>query len=83
MIAYPNAPRAWGYTRGMARSLGLALPEAVIEGWLSREELGALVAACSQCGATCDCTSWLAQGKQSTSAPVFCPNGAALEQLRP
>lgn len=83
MIAYPEAPRAWGYTRGMARSLGLSLPEAVLEGWLSRDELGKLVAACCQCAASGQCTTWLAQGKDSPTAPAFCPNGSALEQLRP
>ena len=83
MIAYPDAPRAWGYTRGMARNLGYSLPEAVLDGWLSRAELGALVEACSNCGATRDCTSWLARGGQGQETPAFCPNGPALQALRP
>jgi hypothetical protein len=39
MIGYPEAPRAWWLTRGMARISGVNLPRAVVEGWLQRDEL--------------------------------------------
>ena len=83
MIGYPEAPRAWGYTRGMARAVGASLTEAVVEGWLSRGELGALVEACRTCGATATCTDWLAHTVESQSLPAFCPNASALAALRP
>lgn len=83
MIGYPEAPRAWGYTRGMARAIGASLTEAVVEGWLSRAELGTLVEACRTCGATGDCTRWLARTVEARALPEFCPNAAALEALKP
>lgn len=83
MIGYSDAPRAWGFTRGMARACGYSLTHAVVEGWLSRAELGRLVEACRTCGATADCTRWLAQTVEAGDLPGFCPNRAALAALRP
>lgn len=83
MIGYPEAPRAWGYTRGMARAIGASLTEAVVEGWLSRAELGTLVEACRTCAATGDCTSFLARTVETKALPEFCPNAPALAALRP
>ena len=37
MIGYPEAPKAWWLTRGMARISGVNLPRAVVEGWLQRD----------------------------------------------
>jgi len=83
MIGYPEAPRAWGYTRGMARAIGASLTEAVVEGWLSRDELAKLVEACRTCGSTSACTAWLARTVDAQSLPDFCPNATALAALRP
>ena len=83
MLGYPEAPRAWGYTRGMARVMGVSLPDAVMDGWLSRQELGVLVDACRSCGATCECSDWLAHAVTAPAAPTFCPNGSALAALKP
>lgn len=83
MIGYPEAPRAWGFTRGMARAIGASLTEAVIEGWVSRAELAALVESCRTCGSTSACTKWLARTVEASTLPEFCPNAAALAALRP
>ena len=61
MIGYVEAPMAWGHTHGMARLLGVDLAGAVVDGWLQRAELAALVATCQSCGATPCCSDWLAQ----------------------
>lgn len=83
MIGYSEAPRAWGYTRGMARVLGLSLTDAVVEGWLSRQELGRLVDACQTCDKTDDCTRWLARNASAETLPGFCRNAPALAALKP
>lgn len=82
MIGYPEAPRAWGFTRGMARTLGVSLTEAVFEGWLSRGELGHMVEACRTCGQTGTCTEWLAHTVETDTPPAFCCNAPALGALR-
>lgn len=81
MIGYVEAPRAWGLTRGMGRVLGVSLADAVIEGWLSRAELAALVDRCQACGRAADCTGWLARQVSAEALPEFCPNKAPLEAL--
>lgn len=83
MIGYVEAPRAWGYTRGMARLLGINLSDAVIEGWLSRAELATLVNRCSACGPTPACSDWLAHTVAAEVLPAYCPNRQALEALKP
>ena len=83
MIGYPQDPRAWGFTRGMARTLGVSLPGAVVDGWLSRTELGGLVERCQTCDHTPACTDWLARTVQAAALPGFCPNAPALTALKP
>ncbi|GAB1362249.1 DUF6455 family protein [Rhodobacter sp.] len=83
MIGFPEAPRAWGLTRGMARMLGLSLPQAVVEGWLSREELAALVRACDRCASQGSCDRLLSQPGPAAGVPGFCPNKPGLEALAP
>ncbi|NEY90412.1 DUF6455 family protein [Tabrizicola oligotrophica] len=82
MIGYPEAPRAWGFTRGMARTVGISLTEAVVEGWLSRGELGCMVEACRTCGQTVKCTDWLASTVKAEALPDFCQNAPAIGSLR-
>ncbi|MFN4130696.1 MAG: DUF6455 family protein [Paracoccaceae bacterium] len=81
MIGYSETPLAWGLTRGMARVLGVNLPSAVVEGWLSRKELGQLVDCCEACTQKPACMAWLATTAGSPCPPVFCPNKSALEVL--
>jgi hypothetical protein len=76
-------PRAWGYTRGAARVVGVNLTGAVVDGWLTRTELAALVQACHRCVASDPCTDFLARTVTADSLPAYCPNKAALEALRP
>lgn len=83
MIGYTEAPLAWGYTRGMARALGASLTEAVIEGWMTRAELGKLVDACRTCGETQACTDFLAKAHDQKASPTFCANSTALAALKP
>lgn len=72
MNAYPNAPLAWDRTRLMARRLGVDLPRAVFDGWLTRRDLDSLVGACTACGKTA------CQTGQTTA----CSNRSDLESLR-
>jgi hypothetical protein len=83
MLGYPEAPRAWWLTRGMARLIGVNLPQAVVEGWLSREELATLVMRCESCTCHGPCDSWLAQPSHDEAVPGFCPNKPGLEALAP
>ncbi|NJM81237.1 MAG: hypothetical protein HC844_01010 [Tabrizicola sp.] len=83
MIGYAEAPRAWWLTRGMARVSGVNLPQAVVEGWLTRSELSDLVERCGSCGKGADCESWLAQSGPARAMPGFCPNKAGIEALGP
>ena len=83
MIGYPQAPRAWGYTRGMARAIGVSLPDAVVDGWLGRDELAGLVEKCCSCGNTVQCSDFLSHTVAADALPGFCPNGNALSALKP
>lgn len=83
MIGYVEAPLAWGLTRGMAQVLGLSLPEAVVDGWLSRSELATLVGRCQVCERSADCTGWLARVAKADALPDYCPNKATIEALAP
>ena len=65
----------------MARLLGVNLAAAVVEGWLSRKELGDLVDRCEACTQKAACTAWISAAAGSRCPPVFCPNKSALEVL--
>lgn len=82
MIGYVEAQRAFWMTNGMARTVDVNLTSAVVEGWLSRAELVALVARCEVCAKTAECSDWLAR---ITAGPVpeFCANKQPLEVLAP
>lgn len=81
MIGYVEAPKAWGLTRGMARVLGVNLTDAVIDGWMSREELARLVDRCQMCRHSGDCVGWLAKTAKARALPEYCANKTALEGL--
>ena len=83
MIGYPQAPRAWWLTRGMARIAGVNLPQAVVDGWLSRGELADIVTRCETCPFSEKCDQWLANSGRETRLPTFCPNKYAIESLAP
>lgn len=83
MIGYVEAPMAWGLTRGMARVLGVNLTDAVVDGWMGREELAALVERCQRCERSAQCTGWLGRVSKAEALPDYCANKAALEALRP
>lgn len=77
-----EAPLAWSLTRGMARVLDINLIEAVTEGWLSRRDLAAMVAACEACGKSNACTAFLAVTTRAAALPGFCRNKAQIEALQ-
>jgi hypothetical protein len=81
MIGYPEAPKAWWLTRGMARISGVNLARAVVDGWLQRGELEYLVARCAACHAGLDCEAWLARSAEARQMPDFCPNKPGIEAL--
>lgn len=81
MIGYPEAPKAWWLTRGMARISGVNLPRAVVDGWLRRSEVEDLVARCAACREGADCQSWLAGSALALAMPDFCPNKSEIEAL--
>lgn len=81
MIGYPDAPKAWWLTRGMARISGVNLSRAVLEGWLKRNEFEVLITRCAACRAGQDCESWLGRSGSAATMPEFCPNKAGIEAL--
>ncbi len=81
MIGFPEAPRAWWLTRGMARISGVNLPRAVVEGWLLRDELEALITRCAACRQSEVCESWLGRSGAAHAMPDFCPNKPGIEAL--
>lgn len=81
MIGYPEAPKAWWLTRGMARISGVNIAQAVVEGWLTRGELENLIARCADCPRGAECEAWLAGSGSAKTMPEFCPNSAAIGAL--
>ncbi len=82
MLTHGEAPLAYGRVRGMARVIGVDPVQAVTEGWMSREALGALVESCLACRHSQACTAWLAKTVSAPAPPGFCPIGSALAALR-
>ncbi len=81
MLGYTDSPRAWWLTRAMARLTGVSLPQAVVEGWLSRGELGAIVARCEGCAQPARCRAFMDSHAEEKAMPGFCPNKAVIEAL--
>lgn len=76
--------RGFWLTLGMGRTTGVDLAGAVVQGWLTRAELGRMVGVCRNCALDSACVSWL--GRQSAAAarpPAWCPNGPAIAALAP
>jgi len=80
---FNEAPRAWGLTQGMARVVGVSLPQAVAQGRMARRDLAALVGRCQSCAHSDACMLWLAQAGRVAALPGFCPNKAGIEALAP
>ena len=71
MIGIADGTEAWGLTKAMARRVGVDLPAAVVEGWLTRPEVSRLVCACESCGLTPLCADWLRACRASrTCRPI-------------
>ena len=81
MIGYPEAPKAWWLTRGMARISGLNLARAVLDGWLPRAEVEILVTRCAACALGRDCETLLAKAQLPAEMPESCPNRKAIQAL--
>ncbi len=76
-----SLPLAWSLTRGMARTLGVNLIEAVTEGWYSRAELTRLIDRCAACDMAEHCSSWLAVTQRAEGLPSYCRNKSDIESL--
>jgi len=77
---------AFWLTRSIGRSIGLSFSDAMEEGRLKPADYAALIAACRVCPHSAACTEWLAEAggpSGAKRAPEFCPNGPALQALKP
>lgn len=81
MFGYTDAPQAWALVSRMAGHAGADLRRAVVDGWLTRGELDAIVDCCASCAAKEDCRGWLARAPGRSPVPGFCPNRATLASL--
>ena len=77
-----SGPRAYWMAQGMARATGLHLARAVVEGWLTRRDLAAIVARCHTCAQEVSCTKWIASLHEE-AAPAFCAIKPELDALAP
>lgn len=82
MIEYASAPRAFGRTRAMARAGGWDLTAAVVDGWLSRAELAALISRCAGCNRASACDAFLSTARPGAGLPPYCANKTALDCAR-
>jgi hypothetical protein len=82
MIGYARAPAAFGRTKAMARMAGIDLTAAVVEGWLTRSELEALISCCASCGRSGDCAPFIATALPGALLPAYCANKPDLDALR-
>jgi len=83
MPGFNEVPRAWALTQGLARVVGVSLPQAVAQGRLSHRDLAALVKRCQSCDCANKCMPWLAQIASAEAVPEFCPNKQGIEALVP
>lgn len=78
MIGYPEDQQSFERARDLAQKGGLDLTLAVIEGWLRRDELVDLVAACHGCAAGYPC-----DGCDAAEIPAGCANAGRFEHILP
>jgi hypothetical protein len=83
MIGFAEAPHAWARAQRMAQVGGLNLAGAVVDGWLARHELRAIVECCRACRVDAVCGDWLDHAQPVTGAPRFCANRAVIAGLAP
>lgn len=77
-----TAKGAFFLTRGMGRTVGVDLTEAVVDGWLTRPELAQMVDRCLTCDEGRECLAWLSRTREGRAVPGFCANKQAIEALR-
>lgn len=82
MMGMVEAPRAWWLLHGMARTAGVDLARAVVDGWMTRGEVARLVQHCATCGQVAECAEWQAERLHDQPA-AFCTLGPALDELAP
>jgi hypothetical protein len=69
-------------TRGMARRLGVNLPDAMRAEILTRADLAEMVNRCRKCGGVQGCLAYLAENPERAPAPPdWCHNAAVLSEL--
>lgn len=78
MFGYPEDQRSFERARDLARKGGMDLTLAVFEGWLRRDELAVLVAACHDCAAGYPCES-----HSAAEIPTGCANASHFRQILP
>lgn len=78
MFGYPRDQRSFERARDLAHKGGLDLTLAVFDGWLRRDELAEMVAACHDCAAGYPCESHLA-----AEIPVGCANAGRFAPFLP
>jgi hypothetical protein len=81
-----DADLAFWLTRSIGRSIGLNFTVAMEEGRLAPQDYAALISACRACPHSAACQNWLAEAggpNGARRAPEFCPNGPALQALKP
>jgi succinate dehydrogenase/fumarate reductase flavoprotein subunit len=80
MMGYVGDPRAYWTAQGMARAAGVPLARAVVEGWITRDDLARIVERCRDCGECAACQRWLA--RLNPEVPGFCAIRPEIEALR-
>lgn len=76
--------RHFWLTRGMARTIGVNMSEALRDGKLSLAEYSHAIATCCACGQSARCIEWMShQGAGAAALPEFCAVKPVIEALRP
>jgi succinate dehydrogenase/fumarate reductase flavoprotein subunit len=83
MFGYVEAQSAYWHAHGMARSCGVKLAGAVVEGIITRRELAEIVGRCQNCTCVADCETWLSELHPEASPPSFCAIAPPLRDMAP
>ena len=82
IVPLGDPTRHFWITRSVARAMDLNLSEAMSDELLTTQGYAELVTRCRMCPHVEGCMAWLGQnGAGSESAPDFCANADALNQL--